>query len=398
LNDTIIRILEKVEGVKGPQLKFMVGLLTVLMCFVGRATYRNLSRYSGCHEKTHSRWSRRKFDFSAFNTELICHELSVERRVVGVIDASFLRKSGKATEGLGKFWNSSSKKAEKGLEVSMLGVVDLIGHTAYTVDARQTVDEEGVSRVTSYEQQVKESGANLKRLGVSHVVGDGYYYKKSFIGAVMATGLAFVGKLRKDADLWWPYTGKYRGRGRPKKYSTKVKMTEDLSGFESCGTLEDGTMVFSADVYSKVLKRKIRVVVLRQYEGDKLTSQAALFTTDLNLPPMTVVEYYKARFQIEFVFRDAKQHTGLSDCQARKKEQIAHQINASLTALNVMKFEDRREKGIEEQTVISIDSWKRRKANQLLINRIFEMLEIDTNTDKIRNIRNRLEKFGAIAA
>jgi len=157
-------------------------------------------------------------------------------------------------------------------------------------------------------------------------------------------------------------------------------------------------MVFSADVYSKVLKRKIRVVVLIQYEGDKLTSQAALFTTDLNLPPMTVVEYYKARFQIEFVFREAKQHTGLSDCQARKKEQIAHQVNASLTALNVMKFEDRREKGIEEQTVISIDSWKRRKANQLLINRIFEMLEIDTNTDKIRNIRNRLEKFGAIAA
>ncbi len=116
------------------------------------------------------------FDFSAFNTELICHELSVERRVVGVIDASFLRKSGKATEGLGKFWNSSSKKAEKGLEVSMLGVVDLIGHTAYTVDARQTVDEEGVSRVTSYEQQVKESVDNLKRLGVSHLIGDGYYY------------------------------------------------------------------------------------------------------------------------------------------------------------------------------------------------------------------------------
>ena len=185
-----------------------------------------------------------------------------------------------------------------------------------------------------------------------------------------------------------------RGVGRPKKYSTKVKMTEDLLGFESCGTLEDGTMVFSADVYSKVLKRKIRVVVLIQYEGDKLTSQAALFTTDLNLPPMTVVEYYKARFQIEFVFREAKQHTGLSDCQARKKEQIAHQV----TALNVMKFENRREKNIEEQTVILIDSWKRRKANQLLINSIFEMLEIDTNTDTIRNIRNRLEKFGTIAA
>jgi hypothetical protein len=70
-------------------------------------------------------------------------------------------------------------------------------------------------------------------------------------------------------------------------------------------------MVFSAEVYSKVLKRKIRVVVLRQCEGDKLTSQTALFTTDLNLPPMTVVEYYKARFQIEFVFRNAKQHIAI---------------------------------------------------------------------------------------
>ena len=398
MDDTIRMILEKMGGVKRPQMKFVGGLLLVLMSFVGRATYRNLGRYGGYHEKTYSRWSRRKFDFSAFNTALICHELCVGRRVVGVIDASFLRKSGKGTEGLGKFWNSSSKKAEKGLEVSMLGVVDLVGYTAYTVDARQTVDEEGVSRVTSYEQQVKENSDKLKRLGVSYLIGDGYYYKQSFIRAVIAADLYFVGKLRKDADLFLPYTGEYKGRGRPKKYSHKVKMTEDLLGFESCGSLEDGTLVFSANVYSKVLKRKIRVVVLRQYEGDKITSQAALFTTDLNLPAMMVVEYYKARFQIEFVFRDAKQHTGLSDCQARRKEQIAHHVNASLTALNVMKFEDRREKGIEEQTVISIDSWKRRKANQLLINRIFEMLEIDTNTDKIRNIRNQLEIFGTIAA
>ena len=32
--------------------------------------------------------------------------------------------------------------------------------------------------------------------------------------------------------------------------------------------------------------------------------------------------YYKARFQIEFVFRDAKQYTGLLDCQSCKKEAI----------------------------------------------------------------------------
>jgi len=71
---------------------------------------------------------------------------------------------------------------------------------------------------------------------------------------------------------------------------------------------------------------------------------AILFSTDPELSASKIVEYYRARFQIEFLFRDAKQHTGLMDCQARSSEAIHMHINASFVSLNLLKLEDRREK------------------------------------------------------
>ena len=41
------------------------------------------------------------------------------------------------------------------------------------------------------------------------------------------------------------------------------------------------------------------------------------------------------RFQLEFVFRDAKQFTGLTHCQARNKEALSFAFNASLTSVNL---------------------------------------------------------------
>ena len=40
-------------------------------------------------------------------------------------------------------------------------------------------------------------------------------------------------------------------------------------------------------------------------------SSALLFSTDIQLPVTEICHYYKVRFQIEFLFRDTKQYTGL---------------------------------------------------------------------------------------
>jgi len=51
-------------------------------------------------------------------------------------------------------------------------------------------------------------------------------------------------------------------------------------------------------------------------EENGKTYTALLFCTDIDCAALDILRYYKARFQIEFVFRDAKQYTGLCDCQA----------------------------------------------------------------------------------
>jgi hypothetical protein len=52
-----------------------------------------------------------------------------------------------------------------------------------------------------------------------------------------------------------------------------------------------------------------------------------------------VVRYYRSRFQIEFLYRDAKQFTGLTSCQARSEDKLDFHFNAALTAVNLAKHD-----------------------------------------------------------
>lgn len=76
MNDTLCRILNELQGVNRPQCKFMSDLFLTLMSFVGRATYRNLSRFSDYCETTHSRWASRDFNYPELNQRLIESELT----------------------------------------------------------------------------------------------------------------------------------------------------------------------------------------------------------------------------------------------------------------------------------------------------------------------------------
>lgn len=214
---------------------------------------------------------------------------------------------------------------------------------------------------------------------------------------IVETGLHIVGKLRCDADLLWPYTGGYSGNGRPKIYDGKVSLEKGLKRFDFVEKAESGTEVYTAKLYSKCLKCWIRVVILRFQRGNKI-GHALLYSTDTELEAMTLIKYYRARFQIEFFFRDAKQHIGLTDCQSRRKEAIHTQINASCAALNLLKLEDQRKKNTKEETVISIVSWKRLKLNQYFMCRVFDKLGLSLSDEKVMDTYERLSSYGAIAA
>lgn len=396
--DSILKTaLNAIPNVKKPQKMFIALLLSTLVLFQGKATFRNLSRYSTASEKRFSRWFLRAFDFVELNWLTLSDALSSTNEWIAALDASFVRKSGSKTEGLGMFYNGCAGRAEQGLEISLLSLVNLSSNTAYALNAQQTVGIEGKTRTDLYAEQVGKLAEQLLKKGIKYLAADAYYFKQKFVTPVMEAGLHVISKLRNDAHLRWAYTGAYSGRGRPKVYDGQVDLKKELHRFEFVENLASGEEVYTARVYSRCLKCWVKVIMLRIPRGDRM-GMALLFSTDTELDAMTIIRYYKARFQIEFVFRDAKQYTGLIDCQSRSKDAIHTHINASLTALNLLKLADAKAKNTTAQTVISIASWKRRKYNEHLMYRVFDELGLSLNDEKVMDTYRRLRSYGAIVA
>ena len=97
-------------------------------------------------------------------------------------------------------------------------------------------------------------------------------------------------------------------------------------------------------VWAVSLGREVRVVIVDYLDTDKKTqTRKVFFSTDLSLSARDIFDIYRTRFQLEFVFRDAKQFTGLTHCQARNKEALAFAFNASLSSVNVARAYARQE-------------------------------------------------------
>jgi len=378
------------------QSKFIFTLLTTLMTYVGKANYRNMSRYSLLCEKTFSRWYRKSFDFQKLNYTLAKETYTnINHRRIAVHDASYMKKSGKKTDCMGYFYSGCAGKALKGLEISGLAVVDLHVNTAFMMDAKLTTVSDEANRTAFYANHIMENSAYLIEQCIDTIVLDGFYAKKNFFKAMQGSGLAIISKLRRDCRLKYAYEGLHGKVGRPKKYDGNVDF-DDLSRFEQIDYDED-TLVYSKVLYSTISKNKVRVVILQKNEKGRI-GQMVLISTRTSMSPLEVIENYKARFQIEFCFRDAKQHTGLEDCQSTQKDAIEFHINASFTALNLLKLEDRLACEHDNPTVISIASYKRRKYNEYFFHSIIEELKIPKTCKKFKTAFDKLCSLGVIAA
>ncbi|MFZ2450728.1 MAG: transposase [Methylovulum miyakonense] len=365
-------------------------LLVVLLSFRGRANYANLSRHSGLSEKAYRRWYGKKLDFIGFNRIGNNEIIPAPARKIAVLDASFVSKSGDKTHGLGNFYNGCQGKAEKGLEISTLAIVDVDFNTAYHVSTRQTPvktkDADG-SRVTAYLDHFKKDCHALPK-DIRYLATDAYYSKQLFTNGVLALGYQQIGKLRCDANLRYLYTGEQKAKGRPRQYGDKM-IIGDIAHLDFVEE-KDGVKVYTAIVNCPTLRRDIRIVYLLRKNG-----YAVLFSTDTQLDALMLYRYYQARFQIEFLFRDAKQFMGLTHCQARSESALHSHFNACFTALNLMKWHDRQLS--PQRNTISIASWKAKFFNVLFIERLSSNLAIDLNSIKSSPAYAGLCDFGVLA-
>ena len=375
----------------------------------GKVNYTNLSRYSPLSERTYRRHFNQGIGLEWFNQRLIEQLRCAEHTQIAVVDCTFVEKSGRHTHGLDWFYNGKTQRAERGLELSVVAIVDIEQNSGYALSAQQT--EADLSETAKGKASKGKAGKGnridfyLGHLadcvsyfpeGVRYVATDGFYSKYKWVNGVVSLGYHSIGKLRTDANLTFLYDGPYAGRGRPQRYDGKANL-KDTTRFEFVSQLEDGVTLYTTVVWSVSLKRTVRLAYL-QKEQDGRLSYVVLFSTDIEIDPMMLYRCYKARFQIEFIFRDARQYTGLADCQARDAQAIDTHVNASLLALNLAKaaFKDQHPEG--EELNFSIASFKRLALNQHLLDVFIEMFELDPTLIKSHENYQNLLDYGAIAS
>src|SRR2546425_10362763 len=239
-------ILKQMPGLGQPQRKVLATLFFTILVLRGRVNFRNLSRDCDYSERTIARQFREPFDWPDFHQRVLMTALDPRSELVSAQDASFIPKSGKKTFGLGHFFNSCASRAERGLEISTLAVIDTARRCAFTLAVAQTppgnsntaAQQEEETRIDFYKQQLREQRHRLPASIKYHCV-DGYFAKKKYIDEVVSLNLHPITKLRCDADCFFLFTGPHqKRRGRRRKYDGKVNF-QDLSRFLDLGKMKD---------------------------------------------------------------------------------------------------------------------------------------------------------------
>jgi DDE superfamily endonuclease len=190
-------------------------------------------------ERTYRRQYRQTFGFVELNQHTIAQAIGATADTIAAIDCSFVPKSGKTTYGLDWFYNGSASRSEKGLEISVIAVIDVSAHRAYTLSvqqtppnpvpsnsqtkgkakgrqtvSRQTIEQISevlkqlpeqseasqtleqsfqpeITRVDSYLNQLKATHPHFP-VGLRYLVGDGFYSKQKFVDGVVALHLDLI--------------------------------------------------------------------------------------------------------------------------------------------------------------------------------------------------------------
>lgn len=372
---------------------FMCETLTLFLTIKGRINFLQLARYGKYSEQRYRQQFESGFDFMAFNTELV--KSHGGGTYIIAIDPSFVSKAGKCTPGIGYFWSGQAGSVKRGLEIVGLAAIDVTNHTGFHLEATQTiVSEKGDATLTQlYSKIIVDREKILKSLS-NIVVADAWFSKKPFVDQIADKGFDLISRLRDDASLQYIYNGpKSKKTGRPKKYAGKVNPKAlDMDVFSQVKT-PDGVVLDTAVVYCKSLQRNIRLVCLPMGKGHKL-----YFCTNTKLDAVQIFQYYQLRFQIEFLYRDGKQHTGLNHCQARSKNKLYFHTNAALTSINLAKVAHWLPLPLQDRPAFSMNDIKTLNHNLLIIRRVFSKFGINPNTPKNQNYLKELITFGTIAA
>ncbi len=173
---------------------------------------------------------------------------------------------------------------------------------------------------------------------VKYVALDGHFGHHQAVLMARENDLHLISKMRKDAALYEKYEGEYGGRGAKKKYGTRLRFDlmplKYLKKSERVGEII--TNYYQGVFLHKDFGQAINVVIIKKLNlKTQKAGHAILFSSDAELGWEKLIDYYSLRFQIEFNFRDAKQHFGLEDFMTTTAKGVENAANLAFLMVNV---------------------------------------------------------------
>ena len=157
--------------------------------------------------------------------------------------------------------------------------------------------------------------------------------------------------------------------------------------------------VYSGVVQLKAAAIDIRAVIVHQLdEHNQVKSFKIYMSTDPEQSAEWIMLAYSGRYQQEFIFRDAKQFTGLEQGQARNWPKIDFHVNASMTVVNLAKVAHHISIPVGQRGAFSMSDITNAYANERLALRIFSKCGIDPNLPKMKKVMDEVRNYAARAA
>lgn len=358
-----------------------------MLCASGRSTQLGISRWTekGGSYRTVQRFFHKDIDWDkALQKFYQSHHHDPSTPNILIADETVISKSGKTTYGIDRFYSSMASRPISSVAVFTIAMANLDQREAIPISFEQVIrtdEEKAAARERTKARKVasqlakarKKANAasdaplnqgkagrpkgsknknkaeiplspellriseQIKRVlnaktgakAPTHIAMDGHFGNQFACKMVRDTGLHLISKLRSDSKLFLEPTAQEK-KERPRlKYGQKLDY-EKLPA--SALVLSKEKDDVREELYELTClhtdfsdKLRLSILVRTNLKTGKI-SNTNFFSTDLTLEAIYIFNCYTCRFQIEFIFRDAKQHFGLEDFMSVKEQSVTNSI------------------------------------------------------------------------
>ena len=366
-------------------------IVLAMLAMTGRITQLGLSRWSdqGGSYRTIQRFFHTKIDWA--NVQWLFFQQFLFRPDALYLlagDESIVSKSGKTSYGLGRFFSSILKTPIPGLAFFSIAIIDVAKRRAHPLSVKQVVRTEAEKEQTRKRKHKRNPKAPKRggdtrspkrpcgrppgsknknkaeltlspelqrilaqgqavmkligdKLSVAYFVLDGHFGNALATSMVRQMGLHILSKMPHNAELYLRPTEAEKAAHPKLKYGARLDYRHLPETLLVSSTTEDGycTQVYQATCLHKHFADLLNVVIIvRTHLQSGRVGHVVLFSSDLSLNALTLIDYYALRFQIEFTFRDAKQSFGLEDFMGVKELSIQNAVGLSFFMVNLSRY------------------------------------------------------------